>query len=90
MALELAICIGDQEEQTRLKGIVKKDTNTYIKHITQSRELWSLLKDGLLEPEDGKAEIDNEFNRIKVVVEQRLKNGVERPFKGTCSRGVYF
>ncbi|KAH8590492.1 hypothetical protein B0O99DRAFT_691504 [Bisporella sp. PMI_857] len=49
--------------------------------IANSRAIWSLLKTVALEPKGSKQDIDNDFDRVKGILQQRFENGVQSPFR---------
>jgi hypothetical protein len=91
MAFDSAVIFGfhlainkldDQEATEKLCEVIGGDLEHYLPRLARHRFVWPVLVKGILGPktEDGKKEVQAEFERLKSVVKRRMKNGVEFPF----------
>jgi hypothetical protein len=74
--------LDDQEATETLCEVIGGDLEHYLSRLARYRFVWRVLVKGILGPktEDGKKEVQAEFERLKSVVKRRMKNGVEFPF----------
>ncbi|PMD52290.1 uncharacterized protein K444DRAFT_257991 [Hyaloscypha bicolor E] len=74
--------LDDQEATETLCEVIGGDLEHYLPRLARYRFVWRVLVRGILGPktEDGKKEVQAEFERLKGVVKRRMKNGVEFPF----------
>jgi hypothetical protein len=70
----------------KLIHFVMEDWERFIDTLGKSRAFWSRLKDGLLVLPGEEEGIEMEYERIKGAVEERVRNGVSRPFKDKSMR----
>jgi hypothetical protein len=72
---------GNKDAVEKLLHFVMEDRESFIDKLGKSRAFWSRLNEGVLVHPGEEEGIEMEYERIKDVVEERLKNGVLRPFK---------
>ena len=77
---------GDKDAVEKLMHFVLEDRERFIDKLGKSRAFWSRLKEGVLILPGEEEGIEIECERIKGAVEERVKNGVLRPFKDKSMR----
>jgi hypothetical protein len=87
-ALDMAVKEEGRNKDTgeKLMRFVMEDRERFIDKLGRSRAIWSRLKEGVLVLPGEEEGIEMEYERVRGIVEERVKNGVLRPFKDKSMR----